>query len=95
MQFTFGKSIPSLIKEVVEEIKNVVSVDDKIGNFKLNNTLFENSENFEPITDAKVKLDEGVILINVEPKPELFYKVLSRSTGTEIQDDYHLISSLI
>jgi len=81
-----------LIKEIIEEIKNVVNVDDKIGDFKLNKNLFENSENFETISDAKIKLDEGVILINVEPKPELFYKELSRSTGAEILDDYHLIS---
>lgn len=81
-----------LIKEVVNEIKNLVDVDDKIGDFKLNGTLFENSENFEPITDAKVKLDEGTININIEPKPELFYKVLSNQCGANIQSDYELIS---
>lgn len=81
-----------LIKEVVNEIKNLVDVDDKIGDFKLNGTLFENSENFEPITDAKVKLDDGTININIEPKPELFYKVLSNQCGANIQSDYELIS---
>ena len=81
-----------LIKEVINEIKNLVDVDDKIGDFKLNGTLFENSENFEQITDAKVRLDEGTININVEPKPELFYKVLSKQCGAEITSEYQLIN---
>lgn len=81
-----------LIKEIINEIKNLVDVDDKIGDFKLNGTLFENSENFEQITDAKVKLDEGTININVEPKPELFYKVLSKQCGAEITSEYQLIN---
>lgn len=81
-----------LISEVIKEIKDLVNVDDKIGDFKLNGILFENSENFEPLTDAKVKLDEGTININLEPKPELFYKVLSKQCGTEIYSDFELIS---
>lgn len=81
-----------LIKEVINEIKNLVDVDDKIGDFKLNGTLFEKSENFEQITDAKVKLDEGTINISVEPKPELFYKVLSKQCGAEITSEYQLIN---
>ncbi len=83
-----------LIKEVVEQIKNLVDVDDKIGDFKLNGVLFENSENFEALTDAKVKLDEGTINLTIEPKPSLFYKVLSKQCGLEIQDDFALISYL-
>lgn len=83
-----------LIKEVIDQIKNLVDVDDKIGDFKLNGVLFENSENFEPLTDAKVKLDEGTINITIEPKPQLFYKVLSKQSGLDIVDDYALISYL-
>lgn len=81
-----------LISEVVKEIKDLVSVDDKIGDFKLNGVLFESSENFEPLTDTKIKLDEGTINITVEPKPELFYKVLSSQCGVNIESDFELIS---
>ncbi|MGN1207986.1 MAG: stage IV sporulation protein A [Christensenellales bacterium] len=83
-----------LIKEVVDQIKNLVDVDDKIGDFKLNGVLFENSENFESLTDAKVKLDEGTINITIEPKPTLFYKVLSKQCGLDIADDFTLINYL-
>lgn len=81
-----------LISEIIKEIKDLVSVDDKIGDFKLNGVLFENSENFEPLTDTKIKLDEGTINITVEPKPELFYKVLSSQCGVSIESDFELIS---
>ena len=81
-----------LITEVIKEIKELVDIDSKIGDFKLNGTLFENSENFEALTDAKVKLDEGTINICIEPKPELFYKVLSKQCGVNILSDFELIS---
>lgn len=81
-----------LITEIINQIKDLVNVDDRIGDFRLDGTLFENSENFEPLTDAKVKLDEGTININIEPKPQLFYKVLSKQCGTEILSDFELIS---
>ncbi len=81
-----------LIKEVIGEIKDIVEVDNKIGDFKLTRTLFEASENFEKLTDAKVKLDDGTINLTIEPKPELFYKVLSKQCGVELSDDFALIS---
>lgn len=81
-----------LISEIINEIKDLVSVDDRIGDFKLNGVLFENSENFEALTDTKIKLDEGTINITVEPKPELFYKVLSNQCGVNIESDFELIS---
>jgi len=81
-----------LISEVVKEIKDLVDVDSKIGDFKLKGTLFSESENFEPLTETKVRLDEGTINISVEPKPELFYKVLSMQCGVDIAGDFELIS---
>lgn len=84
----------SLIKEIVDEIKASCDGLDKIGDFKLSKVLFENSENFEPLTDTKILLGEGNIILSIEPKPELFYKVLSEQCGQDIQDDFHLISYL-
>ena len=39
----------ALIEEIVNEIKLGTDGLSKIGEFKLNKTLFEDSENFEPI----------------------------------------------
>ena len=83
-----------LIKEIISEIKLSCDGLDKIGDFKLSKVLFENSDNFEPLSDTKVVLGEGNIILSIEPKPELFYKVLSEQCGQEITDDYHLVSYL-
>lgn len=83
-----------LIKEVIEEIKHSTEGLSKIGDFKLTKTMFEVSENFEPLSESKIILGEGNIAFNLEPKPELFYRVLSQQSGQEISSDYHLITCL-
>lgn len=83
-----------LISEIVEEIKSSLLDIDKIGEFKLSKTLFENSTNFEPLTDTKISLGEGNIIFSIQPKAELFYRVLSEQCGQQIDDDYHLVSYL-
>ena len=81
-----------LITEIVEEVKLTAKDVAKIGEFKLVKSLFENSENFEPLNESKVLLGEGNIAFNIEPKPHLFYKVLSEQCGCDIASDYQLIS---
>lgn len=83
-----------LIAEIVAEVKQGTDGLEKIGDFKLNKTLFETSENFEPLSQTEVQLGEGNIILNVVPKPELFYKVLSDECGVAITNDYELIASL-
>lgn len=83
-----------LINEIVTEVKQGTDGLEKIGDFKLNKTLFENSTNFEPVTDTKVMLGEGNISIDIQPKPELFYRVLTDETGVQISSDFELIANL-
>lgn len=83
-----------LIEEIVTEIKQSVSGLEKIGDFKLKQTLFADSYNFEPIKDTKFLLGEGNITVEIEPKPELFYRVLSDETGVTITSDFELIANL-
>lgn len=84
----------SLISEIVSEVKLGTEGLERIGDFKFKKTLFETSENFEPVMDSKIILSEGNITINVEPKPELFYKVLSDECGVKIENDFELINNL-
>ncbi len=84
----------SLISEIVSEVKLGTEGLERIGDFKFKKTLFETSENFEPVMDSKIILGEGNITINVEPKPELFYKVLSDECGVKIENDFELINNL-
>ena len=39
-------------------------------------------------------MGEGVVYLDVKPKADLFYKVLSRQCGQEIKSDFHLVSYL-
>ncbi len=84
----------SLITEIVNEIKANSKDLSKIGDYKITKSLFETSENFEPLSESKVILGEGNIAFTVEPKPHLFYKVLSEQTGYEISSDFELISHI-
>ena len=83
-----------LITEIVQEVTQNTDGLEKIGDFKLSKTLFENSPNFETVVDNQVKMGEGNVVLNIVPKPELFYKVLSEECGVEINNDYELISNL-
>ncbi len=84
----------AIIEEVVGEVSKVSSGVKKIGDYKLDSPLFEDSENFEPLSKTNVVLAEGKIYFEIKPKEGLFYKVLSNQCGTEIKDDYHLVSYL-
>ncbi len=83
-----------LIAEIITEVKNNTNGLDKIGNFKFNNTLFEKSDNFEPLSQNTVELGEGNIVLNIVPKSNLFYKVLSDECGIQMENEYELISNL-
>lgn len=83
-----------LIGEIIREVTQNTDGLEKIGDFKLSKTLFETSPNFETVVDSQVEIGSGNIVLNVVPKPELFYKVLSEECGVEIKSDYELISNL-
>ena len=81
-----------IIKEVANEVSTFGEGVTKIGQIDKASACFVTSENFEPTTLSKIKMGEGKVVISVTPKPELFYKVLSRQCGEDICDDFHLIS---
>jgi len=84
--------VSSIIREVAEEIMKFVKNISKIGDMKDEFVAFEESEDFEPITSKTVVLGKGSVVLEVQPKPHLFYKVLSEQCGAEISSDYHLVS---
>lgn len=80
------------IQEIVNECMEIANNVNKIGDFEKSINLFGNSENFEPSTNVEIVMGEGRVDILVEPKQDLFYKVLSEECGCDILNDYHLIS---
>ncbi len=81
-----------IIQEIVTEVKDKTANFDKIGQIANDLTMFAESDNVEAVNGVDIVLGEGRVVINIQPKPELFYKVLSEQCGMEIVDDYHLVS---
>lgn len=91
------KPLPSTnetVKEILDTIENALGDVSKVGYYNSNTVLFENSNNFEPILNNDIELGSGAITFEVVAKEGLFYRVLSEQCGTEIKDDYELISCL-
>ena len=83
-----------IVKEVIDEIMEKTTDMQTVGEFNKNTILFENSEHFEPIMTGNISVGDGSVFINVVPKGNLFYKVLSNECGCEINDDFMLVSYL-
>ncbi len=82
------------IREVLTEVEEAIGDVSRIGKYDSNRVLFEHSECFEPILNNNVEMGTGAIAFDIVPKENLFYRVLSEECGTEIKDDFELISCL-
>ena len=81
-----------IVKEVVGEIKRFGGAVKKVGDTDKEAILFQESDSFEPITFSSVEMGDGVVRFTIQPKENLFYKVLSDECGFEIKDDFELVS---
>ena len=81
-----------IIKDLIDGVKKIVSDVEKINDLEDNVELLNVSEYFEPIIQKSTNLGQGKIVLEVEPKDDLYYKVLSSESGCEIKNEYHLIS---
>lgn len=82
------------IKEILNTVTSAIDEVARVGEYNTNKVLFENSENFEPILSSNIEMGTGEVTFEIVPKDGLFYKVLSDQCGTEIKDDYELVSCL-
>lgn len=81
-----------IITNIISEIEKFGQDANKIGQIDRTNVAFLENEDFEPVVVSTIKMGEGKIFFEITPKPQLFYRVLSEQCGTEIKDDFHLIS---
>ena len=81
-----------IIKEIVDTVLNGINNAQTISDGNI--TLFDNSENFEPILSSNIKMGQGEVVYDVIAKGDLFYKVLSIQCGCDIGNDFELISHL-
>ncbi len=82
------------IQEILNEVNNALNGVDRIGEYDINKILFENSTCFEPILNTNIEMGTGEITFEVVAKEGLFYNVLSEQCGTDIHDDFELVSCL-
>lgn len=82
------------IQEILSSIGDAVTDANRVGDFDSNRILFEDSTSFEPILVNNIEMGTGAVTFEVVPKEGLFYRVLSSQCGTEIKDDYELVSCL-
>lgn len=88
------KALPfddEIIKSIIEEIKKFGENISKIGQIDKTNVAFLDNPDFEPVTIGKIKLDDGTVHFDIVPKQNMFYKVLSKQCGTNIENDLQLV----
>jgi stage IV sporulation protein A len=75
------------IKNTFKDVKKIVSVQEKY------EELLEDS-NIKKVSISEIDLGSGEIQIDVELQDNLFYEVLSSTTGVQIRDEEELFSSI-
>lgn len=83
-----------IIKAIVGEIKRFGENVTKVGEVDRTAIAFTENEDFEEISVEKVQMGEGTVYFDIKPKQQLFYKVLSRECGYEINGDWELVTYL-
>lgn len=81
-----------IIQDVVKEVLSATESLGKVGDYNNDMTLFKSSDDFDPSSSKTIEMGTGKIVFDLQPKPHLFYKVLSSECGCEISSDYHLVS---
>lgn len=81
-----------IIRRLVDVIKNIVATFDKVDDLPETIQLQGLEDEFESVCERQVCLGEGKITLIVNPKEDLYYKVLSDQCGCDIKSEYHLIS---
>ena len=82
----------SIIQEIIEESKRLLENSLKIGEVNSAQTIFENSPNFEEIIISEINMGDGTIYVEIKPRQDLFYKVLSIQCGQQLTDDFQLVA---
>lgn len=80
-----------LIQEIVLESKSIVNSATKIGEINSVEKSFASSNNFEEVSLSNIDMGEGIAYLDIRPKQDLFYRVLSSECGQEISSDFELV----
>ncbi len=81
-----------IIKNIISNVKDIISDIDKVDNLPETIALSDTSNDFEPNIEKSLDLGEGKLVLKLQPKPDLYYRILSNECGYDIKNEYHLIS---
>jgi len=79
--------VSEILQEVAQNAQNMAKMRDC---FSLEN-MFEGSENFNNCADLNIDLSSGSVLYKINPKQELFYRILSEECDETVSDEYELM----
>ena len=79
------KGIVNAIKKLIENIRKVDDIPDNI-------EVAELGEYFDSKLTKSVDLGNGQVTLEITPKSDLYYRVLSEQCGCDIRDEFHLVS---
>lgn len=81
-----------IIQEIMHEVKRGSMGVQRMRDIKKMQNVFQKSEYFEGGAEVTADMGKGSATMKLIPKPELFYKILSAVSGTDLSDDYKLMS---
>ncbi|MDR0879976.1 MAG: stage IV sporulation protein A [Clostridioides sp.] len=79
------REIVGSLKENIEELEKIRDINAILEGFSVLEFLDESN-------GEKVQMGDGVVNIDVDTKPDLFYNVLEEKSGFKIDGDYQLLS---
>ncbi len=89
------QALPSndpVIEELIDRVKKSSACLSKMRDYVNLNGATDDSEYFECISPSELKLGEGVAEYKLDVKEDLYFKVLSKECGEEINSDLDLMS---
>jgi len=84
----------SIISDLASKISSVSGSLNKMSDARLLSALFEENDDFEPLSLSNIELGTGKLVATLKAKSSLFYRALSRECGVNIENDFSLMSSM-
>ena len=83
-----------IVATLLEKAKSACKKVSKMKDVKSFVQDFCEDDNFEPMQNCTLNMGNGQVVCQLNPKPTLFYNVLSQNAGETIADEYSLIKYL-
>jgi len=83
-----------VVKELLDVVRSMSGQIVKMKDYEKLADFFSNAEFWNPPTDTTIDAGTGKMTVTVNPKAEVFYQVLSRECGMDVEDDYALLKNM-